>query len=218
MLATGVLLLIVSSYTPIPLQAVTGGTAAVMLVMDLMAVPLTIESGRTRAHEVMGRMPWDVAPFAVSMFIVVNVLDAVGVTPVLTQMSLQLVELGVLAACCIGMVVTVVCMNVFNNQPATIFLVSVILGGNGCVAKANPQAFSGLVVVLILGSNIAAAFTMKGALAGIMWDTILKSHGAAVAWQDFTRFGVRLMTLPMVVGTLLSVAVTFVLGVSLPSG
>ena len=163
-------------------------------------------------------MPWDVAPFAVSMFIVVNVLDAVGVTPVLTQMSLQLVELGVLAACCIGMVVTVVCMNVFNNQPATIFLVSVILGGNGCVAKANPQAFSGLVVVLILGSNIAAAFTMKGALAGIMWDTILKSHGAAVAWQDFTRFGVRLMTLPMVVGTLLSVAVTFVLGVSLPSG
>ena len=164
-------------------------------------------------------MPWEVAPFAVSMFILVDVLSTVGITPLLSAAVVSgAAYLGPLGVSVVGMVVTIVAMNVLNNQPATILLVVVLLGaanhapqeqlgGGGAVGPElmeerllSRQSYTCLVLVLILGSNIAAAFTPKGALAGIMWASILKHHQLSMTFQEFGGMGLRAMLIPSLLG------------------
>ena len=41
----------------------------------------------------------------------------------------------------------------------------------------------------IIGSNLGAFFTPIGALAGIMWMQLLRSHNLKLSFGRFTRYG-----------------------------
>ena len=45
------------------------------------------------------------------------------------------------------------------------------------------------VYATIAGSNVGAFLTPIGALAGIMWSSILNSHGLKFGYLDFLKIG-----------------------------
>ena len=51
----------------------------------------------------------------------------------------------------------------------------------------------------IIASNIGAYFTPLGALAGIMWMSILKKSGLDFGFKDFLKYGVILAPTVLIV-------------------
>lgn len=60
------------------------------------------------------------------------------------------------------------------------------------------------VFATIIGSNLGAFLTPIGALAGIMWSSILNKHGEKFNYLDFVKMGVTcsIPTLFAALGTL----------------
>lgn len=120
------------------------------------------------------RAPWELIPFVLSMFVMVEALNANGVTNAIYTIlgeSLPVWKYGITSflAC-----------NLINNIPMSV-LYSSILGGTGSASA---------VYATVVGSNLGACLTPIGALAGIMWSSILKDHGLKFGYLDFLKIGV----------------------------
>ena len=214
-LSTAILFLVASSYTSIPLYTVTSAAAVLMFCRDctvMAASPATGGINRIRrSAEVLHRMPWDVAPFAVSMFILVNTMSSLGVTEALSRaVILPILQpdgvQGTLLASSAGFGVALLCMTLLNNQPGSIFFVSLLFPGAASSSSSysvrslvDAKPFAAFVTSGILASNVAACFLPTGALAGIMWGSILEAHGVHITFRDFIRGGFRIVALPVAV-------------------
>lgn len=77
-----------------------------------------------------------------------------------------------------------------------------------CAADAcvSQQARRGAMYALAVGSNLGANLTLVGALAGIMWATLLAQKGLHVTYLQFLRRGV-VFALPISAVTLAVLAV-----------
>jgi Na+/H+ antiporter NhaD/arsenite permease-like protein len=217
-LGLGVVLLILCGYTPIPMFAVTSVTCGMILFCDLFrqrtdagSAPLDQESiatwwRRSRVCQVCERMPWAVAPFALSMFILVDALSKQGVTSSCSGVLIVLSKsMGTFPASLLVMLIVVVTMNLLNNQPATILLSVILLEASSASPDSTvdtlPDEMSrAAFIALSLGSNVAAVFTPKGALAGILWESILTHHGVSFPAIAFLKSGVMWMLFPTVAG------------------
>ena len=87
------------------------------------------------------------------------------------------------------------CGAVFSKDPYRTDipeLISAILSGGASEAA---------VYATVVGSNLGACLTPIGALAGIMWSSILKEHSLKFGYTDFLRIGVT-VALPALLAAL----------------
>ena len=120
------------------------------------------------------RAPWDLIPFVLSMFVMVEALNSNGVTDSIYALlgeSLPIWKYGL---------TSFLASNLINNIPMSV-LYSSILEGSSSVAA---------VFATVVGSNLGACLTPIGALAGIMWSSILKEHDLKFGYLDFLKIGV----------------------------
>lgn len=120
------------------------------------------------------RAPWELIPFVLSMFVMVEALNANGVTGIIYQLlgeSNPIWKYGT---------TSFLASNLINNIPMSV-LYSSILGG---------ASSSSAVFATVVGSNLGACLTPIGALAGIMWSSILKEHELKFGYLDFLKIGV----------------------------
>ncbi|MBR2352870.1 MAG: hypothetical protein IKA76_00005, partial [Clostridia bacterium] len=126
--------------------------------------------------EAIKRMPFEIIPFVIGMFILVLALELCGVTE----------RIGVALAGDDGAfsygVLSFLASNVLNNIPMSV-LFSQILG----VCENMSQIFA-----TIIGSNLGAFLTPVGALAGIMWFNLLKQHGVKLSVVRFVLYGLAI--------------------------
>lgn len=72
--------------------------------------------------------------------------------------------------------------NVINNIPMSVLY--------GAVLSAPPLAGNaGAVYAAIIGSNVGAYLTPVGALAGIMWLSILRKENVGISFGKFCGYG-----------------------------
>ena len=125
------------------------------------------------------RAPWQLVPFVLSMFVMTIVLSEKGVTEAIgTFLGNEYTALryglsSFLAA------------NIVNNIPMSVLFCSVM---QSCDPAVLPQA----VYATIIGSNIGAFLTPIGALAGIMWSSILNEHGLKFRYRNFLKIGITI--------------------------
>ena len=60
---------------------------------------------------------------------------------------------------------------------------------------ASAETLSRAVYATVVGSNIGAYLTPIGALAGIMWMSLLKKHELKFGYLDFIKYG-ALVSIP----------------------
>lgn len=119
------------------------------------------------------RAPWQLVPFVLSMFVMIEVLDQHGATDELGKLldnDYPVLTYGAAAF---------LASNVLNNIPMSV-LFAPIAGASGVEA----------VFATVIGSNLGAFFTPVGALAGIMWSSILKRHNQKFGYLDFLKMGI----------------------------
>lgn len=176
-----ILLLSVSSFLNLPMWLIT-----CCFFGSLVLFTMGISFFRHRAPYLIGRCfvraPWDLAPFVLSMFVLVLALEKHGVTAALGDVLTSprtvagtLLSFGgssFLAA------------NLVNNIPMSVLYRSVI-----SALPAGAENGTAALYAAVVGSNLGAFFTPMGALAGIMWTGQLRDHGVPFSFGSFVRYG-----------------------------
>ena len=129
----------------------------------------------------MHRIPWQLIPFVLSMFVMVIALDFNHVTNsianALSKLPLPAFSYTFSSA---------IFANFVNNIPMSVLFCSVSQNsGLGQLAE----------YASIIGSNIGALITPVGALAGIMWADILNGLKVKYTFKTFIKNG-TLIALP----------------------
>jgi hypothetical protein len=152
------------------------------------------EAQRTLLRVWLG-LPWEIAPFVLGMFVMVEGLAVNGWVDALAQ-GLAQASSSIPATLFLFGAVSVLLANVINNQPMTILLTRVCLSPEFSSAVSG-RSLLGALLAMVAASNLGAMLTMIGALAGIMWAATMRQQGVHVGYVQFTR----LMSLPGVVCT-----------------
>lgn len=173
-LAVCTVLLAVGSYVGLEMWLISAG--AVVSLFVFAAVTALVR--KQKPKELLGclkRAPYQLVPFILSMFVMIVALGQQGVTAKLAQFfqgELPILKYGTLSF---------LASNVINNIPMSVLFSSVIESANASL----PAVFA-----TIIGSNVGAFLTPIGALAGIMWSSILNKHGEKFGYVDFLKMGV----------------------------
>ncbi len=175
-----IVLLSVSSFLNLPMWLITC-LFFVSLVVFTMAISFFRRRGIFLIARCIIRAPWDLAPFVISMFILVLALDKYGITASLGGFLAQPTTVGGTVAS-FG-VSSFLAANIVNNIPMSV-LYSSVIGGMEAGSLATAALFSAVV-----GSNLGAFFTPTGALAGIMWTGQLHDHGVPFSFVRFVKYG-----------------------------
>jgi arsenical pump membrane protein len=175
LLAACTVLLAISSYIRIEMWLIACVAAAALTVAVLIFAVVKKRAPKelSRAYR---RAPWELIPFVLSMFVMVLSLDKYGVTSFLAE------GLGERQAVLTYGTVSALFANMVNNIPMSVLFSSVL-------TWAAPAARGRAMYAVVIGSNVGAFITPLGALAGIMWLSILKDNGVDFGFARFVRYG-----------------------------
>ncbi len=190
-LGTCIFLMVISSYISLPMWLIAVGCCIFMY--------LSVISERILRHRTLSpvgasvlRAPFDVAPFVISMFLLVMCLARVGVTDALSRVLLgegEILRTGV---------ASFFAANLVNNIPMSVLFSSVV-APSGIVSMPAMYA-------AVIGSNVGAFFTPMGALAGIMWLTLLRQHDVKLSFGNFVAYG-AMISIPTLLAALFGLAI-----------
>ena len=120
------------------------------------------------------RAPWQLIPFLLSMFVMTEALSEAGITAAIGEF------LGTDYAVWKYGALSFLSSNLINNIPMSVLFSSMI---------GASEAGTGALFATVIGSNLGAFFTPIGALAGLMFSSILQGHGVKFGYRDFLKLG-----------------------------
>lgn len=173
-LGSAIVLMALSSYLP----GMEMWLVSLIAFLSLYAVAAVVLLARRKGLTLLGksllRAPFDVIPFVLSMFLLVLALNRSGTVAQLADFlsgGNPVFSFGI--ASCLA-------SNLVNNIPMSVLFSSVVAAAGG---------ESAALFASVIGSNIGAFLTPIGALAGIMWMAMLKTHGVKLSFGKFTAVG-----------------------------
>lgn len=130
------------------------------------------------------RLPYSLIPLLLSMFVIVICLKLNGVTSDISNLlgdEFSIIKYGTLSF---------LSANIINNIPMSVLFSEIIKSS----ASINLKA----VYASIIGSNIAAYLSPLGALAGIMWLSILKKENIDFSFFSFLKYGLIIAPITLI--------------------
>lgn len=174
-LAICTVLLAVCSYIGLEMWIISLSFAASLFVFVLIAC-LIKRKKPTMISATLKRLPWQLIPFVLSMFVNVLALTKNGITGDIGRLfgsSNAILKYGVSSF---------FAANVINNIPMSVLFCPIMSGLGGLSLMQAMYA-------TVIGSNLGAYLTPIGALAGIMWTSLLKTHNVKIGYIDFIKYG-----------------------------
>ena len=137
------------------------------------------------------RLPWQLIPFVLSMFVIVITLETQGVSQKISEF------LGNEYAVWTYGTASFLSSNLINNIPMSILFGTLT---NSLSGTAQTQA----VYASIIGSNVGAFLTPIGALAGIMFTELTEKFEVKYGFKRFIQYGaiISIPTLAAALGVL----------------
>lgn len=154
--------------------------AALSLTIFLISDAIIHKSATTIKH-VYKRLPYNLIPFVLSMFIIVLALDYNEVTVHIAEF-LNSISSSKNMTIFNYLLISTISDNLINNIPMSVLFASILTDVNNHQLSA--------IYATIIGSNIGAYLTPIGALAGIMWMSLLKKYDIKFTFFDFMKYGV----------------------------
>ena len=175
-LAICLIFLIISTYIGVEMWLVSAICAGSLLLFILV---MRIITGKNWSYlgKSLYRLPWQLIPFILSMFIIVIALNYQGIS---NEIANFLGDKGVIwtyGYSSFGVA------NLINNIPMSILYSSI-------TSSLSGSAYYDAVYATIIGSNIGAFLTPVGALAGIMFTGLVEQNGVTYGYKKFILYGV----------------------------
>ena len=180
-----IILLAISNYINLEMYLVSAICALTLLLF--LIGNLVIRHDKTIIINGVKRIPYSLFPFVISMFIIVLALENQGITDHLKDFLNN-----INTTFSYGTTSFLSC-SLINNIPMSVLYSSITSN------KAS-------IYASIIGSNIGALLTPVGALAGIMWLSILKKHEIKYSFLDFIKYG-AVISIPTLLMSLLGLMI-----------
>ena len=177
MILLGVLItLIISNYIAIEMYLISMIGALSLLLISLIIRLITKKNWNYLGGS-LKRLPYQLIPFVLSMFVIVIALSYQGITSYISDALNKDGLIWIYGASSFASA------NIINNIPMSILFSNLVSGLDGI-------RFYQATYASIIGSNIGAFFTPIGALAGIMFSSLLNKHDIKFSFLDFTKYGI----------------------------
>lgn len=170
------LFLAVASYINVEMWIVSLG-AMILLIITTLVTAIVRKRKPTALIDCLKRAPYPLIPFVLSMFVIIVALNQNGVSSAIAKLlgsDHSILKYGV---------ASFLSANLINNIPMSVLFSSII-------SFADPSAAMPAMFATVIGSNIGAYFTPIGALAGIMFSSILNVNGIKFRYLDFLKIGI----------------------------
>lgn len=168
-------LLVISGYISLPMYLISLISLGVLLLLSLIYFLCTrtkpIVVGKT-----LLRAPYEIIPFVIGMFTLVLALEKFGITETISNFF------GNGGTSFVYGFTSAFSANLINNIPMSVLYSSIC---NFTSESIRLRA----IYSSIIGSNIGAFISPLGALAGIMWLSILKKYDVKFGYLDFVKYG-----------------------------
>ena len=177
--------LIISSYLNIEMYLISLVSALSLLIISFVYF-IVKKIKLSKYLDILKRLPFELIPFMLSMFIIVLALNKQNIPSLISNYlnnGNEIINYGISSF--------LMC-NVMNNIPMSVFYASIINIGD---LKATYST--------IIGSNLGAFLTPIGALAGIMFTSLLKKYDVKYTFIDFIKYGV-IISIPTLLVALFS--------------
>lgn len=148
----------------------------------LLRMDLIREGGPSLRHT-LGSMPWTIVPFVLSMFITVEALRRLGYAAAAGQAMAELASGSAVACVYVYGIGSTLAANLLNNIPMTLAFTSML----GELGGGRPELAGALATAM--GSNLGANLTPLGALAGLLWMSMLREKEIPISFGRFLRYG-----------------------------
>lgn len=169
-----IILLAISSFINLSMWIISLTSAGILLIF-LTIYCIFNKDKRYILKESIFRLPFNLIPLLLSMFVIVLTLHQYDITTYIFNLlntSQPILTFGLSSF---------VFANLTNNIPMSILYVDIIKN----FTNISPQA----IYSSIISSNIAAYFTPIGALAGILWMSILRKNDVEFSFLKFSIYG-----------------------------
>ncbi len=175
--------LIVSNYLHLEMWYIAGICALSLLIFVLI---YSIFKKKTFEHvvETLKRLPYQLIPFFLSMFVIVVGLKYQGISQHLA------VFLGNANTIWVYGYTSFLASNLINNIPMSILFTDL-------TSHLIETEFLKGVYASIIGSNIGAFLTPIGALAGIMFSGLVNDNNVRFTFIDFIKYG-AIISIPVI--------------------
>ena len=186
-----ILLMVLSSFLDLPMWLI--GAGALLSLFTFAGLFLLLRRRNLSIlTDTLKRAPFEMAPFVLSMFVLVLALKEEGVTAALAEFLAPFPPIPAYG------ITSFLSANLMNNIPMSVLFSEI-------TAHAPQAAFAPALYSAVIGSNLGAFFTPMGALAGMMWMQLLKAQGISLSFGRFTKYG-ALLSLPTLLFALLGLA------------
>jgi arsenical pump membrane protein len=169
-LSLAILLMIFAQTLRIGMDVLTMMSALLLIIYMLIIYPK-----EKFLKQTLTRLPYAMVPFFLSMAILVHGLNLSGLTEYVEsflRLFPPIYSYGISSF---------IVSNLLNNIPMTLWFSNVLF--------IQPSFSIAAVYATIIGSNLGALLTPVGALAGLMWLTILKEKQIHFSVRQFIRYG-----------------------------
>ena len=174
-LACSIIMMVISSYISLPMWIIAFGFCVSLFLTSGVYFILTRKKLSVLSESIK-RTPIETIPFVLSMFVIVLALQNSGITTMIADKLSEGNTVFTFGA------TSFLASNLINNIPMSV-LYSAITNA------ADPATYTQALYASIIGSNLGAFFTPLGALAGIMWTSLLKNSNIKMSFARFTKYG-----------------------------
>ena len=187
-LASTTILLVISNYINLEMWLIC---LCSLIILTFVLLIYTFKTkNKTYLVDTYKRLPYNLIPFILSMFILVLSLKENGIVSYLEQ-GLNFLSVNKISEAFTYTISSTLFDNIINNIPMSVLYSSLLK------EQSELALFS-----TIIGSNIGAYLTPVGALAGIMWMSILKKHEVNFSFISFVKYGLILVPICLICATL----------------
>ena len=175
-LAICTIFLVISGYFSIPMYIISAISFATLVFLTLVYFVIKRKTNKALWKTFL-RLPYELIPFIVGMFTIVLSLQKYGISEAFASFfgeNLSTFSYGFSSA---------LVANLINNIPMSVFYSSIC-------SFTNESIKLKAIYSSIIGSNLGAFISPFGALAGIMWLSILKNYDVKYGYVDFIKYGV----------------------------
>lgn len=188
-------LLIISSYIALDMWLICILCATSLLIF-IISIHLIRGKNLTIVKDTAKRLPFNLIPFIISMFIIVLALKKHGVTNLVFNLfgdENVILKYGA---------TSFVASNLINNIPMSVLYSNII-------QFTDPSLQNKAIYSTIIGSNLGAFLTPVGALAGIMFTDLVHKQGLKFSFKSFVLYG-SLISIPTLIVALGMLSIVFI--------
>jgi arsenical pump membrane protein len=186
---------------PVSIVICSGALLLVFVYWVSLRLTFSVEGKRKGLMDLVKDINWEIVLFMLSIFLVIQGLENVGVTELLASTFMQTSALPSVLGIFVPSLIVTVGASFMNNWPMTILgLLSIRQAIT--MAGLGGQALTGLVFSNVIGNNLGPHFFPLGSLAILMWLECMRRKGVRISMKDYLKVGAVLSIAEVAIASL----------------